>query len=160
MMVKFDYHTLTTKQRSDLLEELAEAIGKLRETKDRQRFFEQLLTPSEQVMLGRRWQIAKKLIAGESYLDIRHELRVGFTTIESVDHLLRESVGNYREYIEKIARKPKAQRKNWYRERSSDITGSFGDIRHRYPLHFLLINIFLDSLPALILAQKSKDTQD
>lgn len=151
-MAKFDYHKLSLTDRQNLVKRLAAAMAKLRTANDHARFLEQLLTPSEQVMLGRRWQIAQLLVAGESYLNIRANLKVGFTTIEAVDHLLQETVGDYRSLVKKIAEKPKSKRKTWHRDHHSEIMGTFGDIRHRYPLHFLLFNLVLDAVPAAQLA--------
>lgn len=44
-----------------------------------------LFSPSEIVMLARRIQIAKKLLAKESYRTIHEEMHVGEGTITSLD---------------------------------------------------------------------------
>lgn len=142
-MGKFDYRKLEKAQRDKLLKEIATSIRKLENVEDLQRFLEQLLTPSEVTMLGRRWQIAKLLIEDKSYYDIRFKLGVGFSTIEGVDRWLRKSIDDFPALMAILRKEPQARKKEFQRRYSSQF-GSFNNIRHRYPLHFLLINLLLD----------------
>lgn len=141
-MAKFDYRKVEKVQRNKLLKEIVVSIRKLQDENDTQRFFEQLLTPSEIAMISRRWQIAKMLMEEKSYYDIRFKLGVGFSTIESVDRWLRKSLDDYPAIIS-ILRKDPATKKQKFRRQYGDRVGSFDSIRHRYPLHFLLINLVL-----------------
>ena len=118
------------------------SIRKLESTEDVRRFLEQLLTPSELAMVGRRWQIAKMLLEEKSYFDIRFKLGVGFSTIESVDRWLRKSLDNYPQILATFRKDPKTKKKE-FRRRYGDTLGSFDSLRRRYPLHFLLVSLML-----------------
>lgn len=142
-MGRFDYRKLEKAQRDALLKEIAVSIRKLENVDELQRFLEQLLTPSEATMLGRRWQIAKLLIQNKSYYDIRLKLGVGFSTIEGVDRWLRKSIDNFPVLISILHKEPETKKREFRRRYGSQF-GSFANIRHRYPLHFLLVNLLLD----------------
>lgn len=142
-MGRFDYRKLDKSQRDKLLEEVAVSLRKLKSTEAARRFLEQLLTPSEVAMIGRRWQVAKLLMQEKSYYDIRLKLGVGMSTIESVDGWLRRSIDNFPAIVAILKKDPKTKTRE-FRRRYQDIPGTFNDIRHRYPLHYLLINLILD----------------
>ncbi len=141
-MARFDYRKLDKKQRDELLREVAASVRKLESTEDTQRFLEQLLTPSEVAMVGRRWQAAKMLMEEKSYYEIRLKLGVGMSTIESVDKWLRRSIDDYPALVAVLRKDPKVKKKEFRRRYGSQF-GSFNNIRRRYPLHFLLINLIL-----------------
>lgn len=103
-------------------------------------FLEQLLTPSEIVMISRRLGIAQKLVQGESYLTIRQELGVGLSTIQSVDRWLKNILVNYTLPQQK---KVTTRQKRSRHARPRAILGTFADIRHRYPLEYLFLNLLL-----------------
>jgi uncharacterized protein YerC len=155
-MAKFDYRTVSSVQRDQLLNEFAQAISKIKSTPELKEFLQHFFTPSEGAMLGRRWQVAKKLVAGISYLDIKKELKIGISTITAVDHWLLKAVGDYRLIVGAISdTRKKNQPLKATRRSMRDIPGTFGDIRHRYQLPFLLINLLLE--PALTEPPKIKN---
>ncbi|GEM_PF-1507620 len=110
-MARFDYRKLSDMQRQELVGELLDIMATVKDKKDLQTFFLQLVTPSEAVMLARRWQIAQRLAGGKSYYRIAEELKVGISTIESVDRWLSEAIGDYRERVAEAKLKD-ARRKN------------------------------------------------
>lgn len=62
---------------SDLLAVLAA----LQRPEDLQRFFDDLLTPAEVDSLGERWQVVKRLAAGESQRAVRDAVGVSVSTV-------------------------------------------------------------------------------
>lgn len=141
-MARFDYRKLDKSQRDDLLKEIAVSVRKLKHAEDMRRFLEQLLTPSEVAMIGRRWQVAKMLMEEKSYYEIRQKLGVGMSTIEAVDTWLRRSIDNYPALVAVLRKDPKVKKPE-FRRHYGDMYTSFSSIRRRYPLHFLLINLIL-----------------
>ena len=77
----------------------------LLETKDEVRsFFKDLLSATESVMLARRIQIAKLLLAGWGYDRIEKKMGTGPTTIASVHRWLQGGFGGYTKAIPKLKR--------------------------------------------------------
>jgi len=110
-MARFDYRTLPSVERKALIGELLEVIEVVKEKEDLQTFFLQLVTPSEAIMLARRWQIAKQLAAGQSYYRIAADLKVGMSTVASVDRWLSEAIGDYRHKLEQAQAQAARQRR-------------------------------------------------
>jgi len=103
-------------------------------------FFKDLLTPSESIMLGRRLQIAKMLLEGKSYDFIGESMGAGRSTIAGVHQWLSSGFGGY----EKALRGFEAQLKKRFEkvdQRYKDAPMSFGWLKRKYPLHFLLFNL-------------------
>ncbi|MDP3997128.1 MAG: Trp family transcriptional regulator [Candidatus Andersenbacteria bacterium] len=149
-MAKYDYRKLKTKEREKITGQLVKAFSKANSKQEVQQFIDQLLTPSEKIMLGRRIQVARLLIRGYTYVEIRQKLKAGISTIKSVDGWLEMTVPDYQElrdwyrkwiYTDK-AKKPEKKRSG---SREPDMFGSFASVRHRYAGHFLLLNLLLDS---------------
>lgn len=78
------------KQREATLRNLSAVLTKVGDEKTMTALLRQLLTDSEVVMLGRRLEVASRLRRGESYIEIREELGVGFATIQSVARWLED----------------------------------------------------------------------
>lgn len=142
-VARFDYRKLSEKERAVLVGELATIMSSIRKKDDLQKFFLQLVTPSEAIMLARRWQIAKRLAADTSYYAIAQELKIGMSTIASVDEWLSDAIGDYKGKIQQERARAERQRRT-QRLESFDIVDSFYSIRHRYGLPFLLINLLID----------------
>lgn len=144
-MAKFDYRELKERERRKLVKRLTGAFFSIKTKKEMGRFIEQLFSPSEVTMLGRRIEIARRLVRGKTYVDVRNELKVGFSTIRSVDNWLEDGVPDYHELRERYRSYGyKPYKKKVRRGKDGDMLGSFDDIRHRYAGHFLLLNLLLD----------------
>jgi TrpR-related protein YerC/YecD len=128
--------------RYKLLDELYDMISVLDSKEEVKNFFRDLLTPSESLMLARRIAIAKMLLSGSTYDEVKEKLNVGYDNIKSVYRWLYDGFGGYNLALEKVAKRKKKEKNisgNAY-------TGSaFDNIRRKYPAHFLLINAFLDA---------------
>jgi len=140
-MAKVTLSSINNKDRYELLDELYDMISVLGNREEVKNFFRDLLTPSESLMLARRIAVAKMLLAGATYEEIRNKLKVGHDNIKSVYRWLYDGFGGYNLALEKVAKK-KMRKKNIDR---STYTGSpLDNLRRKYPAHFLLLNAFLD----------------
>jgi len=96
-MGKVDYTRVSSAERKDMTAKLATFILTAKDKSDMIKLLNQFLTRSELVMLGRRLLIAKELVKGLSQLEIRDKLKVGFSTIRSVEAWLEQTIPNYDE---------------------------------------------------------------
>ena len=77
MSGKVKYNQLTDFEKKKYLGEFYTMISLLKNRDEVKNFFKDLLTLSEVVMISRRIQIARMLLEGESYDEIKKKLRVG-----------------------------------------------------------------------------------
>jgi TrpR-related protein YerC/YecD len=141
-MGKVKISSMNRDDRYELLDELYNMISILDSKEEVKNFFRDLLTPSESLMLARRIAIARMLIEGATYDEIKKKLSVGYDNIKSVYRWLYDGFGGYNLALEKIS-KTNGKEKNIG---GSTYTGSaFDNIRRKYPAHFLLVNAFLDA---------------
>lgn len=87
-MSKFNFRILSTAEWEKIDEELWEAILSMKQDRQMIDFLRLLFTSSELVMFTRRIRIAKLLLENKSHLQIRYKLRVGFSTIHTVERWL------------------------------------------------------------------------
>ena len=66
-------------------------------------FIDDLLTPTEKIMLAKRFAIAYLLLKGHSYGEIKDLLKVSTPTIGSVSLLLKIKGSGYKEIVQKLA---------------------------------------------------------
>ncbi|OGI27591.1 MAG: hypothetical protein A2359_04670 [Candidatus Moranbacteria bacterium RIFOXYB1_FULL_43_19] len=130
------YQSLTEIEKKKFLGELYDMIALLKNRDEVKQFFKDLLTLSETVMVSRRLQIAKMLLEGYAYRDIQTKLKVGFTTIVSVERWLNQGFGGYREIIKRHKKQEKK-----FTEHEPALPFSMKHLRKKYPLHFLLWNM-------------------
>ncbi len=120
------------KDRRLMLDEFFEIIAKLKNKEQVSRFFKDLLTPGEALMLTRRVAIAKLLLRGYNFKQIEDELKVGANTISSVNRWLYTGFGGYVNELKgcktKKEFKGKIPKTEWER------------IKKKYPAHFLIFN--------------------
>lgn len=132
---KVKYHQLSEFEKKKYLGEFYDMIALLRSREEAKNFFKDLLSLSEVVMLSRRVQIAKMLLGGFGYDDIAKNLRVGKTTVNSVEKWLNAGFGGYKEILKRH------KKKNARFDKPPSAPFSLGHIRRKYPLHFLLLNL-------------------
>jgi TrpR-related protein YerC/YecD len=87
------------------LDELADALLTLRTRDEARRFLRDLCTLGELEALAHRWQIARLLDSGRSYLDIADEVRTSTATVTRVAHWLRHGAGGYDLALGRVARR-------------------------------------------------------
>jgi len=81
MSGKVRYHDLSETDKKIYLGEFYTMIASLENRDEVKNFFKDLLTLSEVVMISRRIQVAKMLLEGYNYDQIRMKLKIGFNTI-------------------------------------------------------------------------------
>ncbi len=114
---------------------LFEAAKVARNTSQLEKFLDGLLTPSEQIMLGRRIWISRMILENKRYDEISERLLVGHNTIAKVELWLRGLLPDYGEHIAReVKRSTEARRKRAARYNRFGLAA----LKMRYPLHFLL----------------------
>lgn len=116
------------------------SIAALKSRDEVKNFFKDLLSESESIMLSRRIMIAKHLLEGLTYDEIKVRLKVGDGNIAKVHDWLVSGFGGYEKAIKEFNRTLDKRGIN----KISSPPLSFDWLRKKYPLHFLLFNLFLD----------------
>lgn len=134
--------SLPNKDRKELLDGLWFMIASLKTEEEVKNFFQDLLSETEAVMLARRIKIAKLLMQGMSYGRISDSIHASDGTIASVHRWLQSGFGGYQNALPRLEDmlKKKVQTKEKHREQKMPY--SFEWLKKRYPLHFLLFNLF------------------
>lgn len=107
---KVRYNQLSDFEKKKYLGEFYLMVSLLRGRDEVKKFFKDLLTLSEVVMISRRIQIAKMLLDGLDYEEIRRKLKVGKTTISHVERWLNNGFGGYQEIINRHNKKEARRR--------------------------------------------------
>jgi TrpR-related protein YerC/YecD len=84
--------------------ELAQAIVNLESVDECKRFFRDLCTLSELEAMVERFQVAKRVFAGETYREISKKTGSSTTTVTRVAHWLHHGMGGYRLVLERMQR--------------------------------------------------------
>lgn len=82
---------------------LFQAILKLRTVKECEDFFRDLMTLRELKEMAERFQIAKMIDKGLSYLKIADRAKASTTTVTRVAHWLRHGRGGYRAILDRLS---------------------------------------------------------
>ena len=88
-----------------------EAVSQVKGRQDTQLFLNDLLTPTERVVLAKRLAIAVLLIKGWGYLAIQNFLKVSSDTVGKVSQIVKNNRG-YRRIVERMLR-TEAGRQFW-----------------------------------------------
>ena len=89
-------------QQNENLTELLQALLSLRNTEECRSFLRDLCTVPELIGMSQRLQVAKLLLAGETYDTIRRQLQVSSATITRVNTALQYGSGGYRAVLERM----------------------------------------------------------
>ena len=150
-MGKIKPKSLPQKELYKLLDEFYSIITLL-ETKDEvKNFFKDLLSISEALMIARRIQIAKMLVAGMNYDNIHSEIGAGFATIASVQRWLDAGFGGYMKALENLGKKL-AEKESAYAKSYND---PLGEVKRRYPTYFAISSSF-DQLSRWLAKRETK----
>ena len=106
------------------------------------RFVKGLLTEHEQVVIGRRIQIAQMIISGKTRMEIGNKLGVSPNTIAHTRQWLDKEIPEYGKSLQKYKTTNDARRARKGRSVGDHSTPfTLADLRRRYPAHFLLLNL-------------------
>lgn len=100
-------------------------------------FLEGLLTPSEQIMLGRRIWIARMLIENKTYQEIGERLHVGPNTVMRTELWLQGMLPDYDKELVRLEREEKAQLHKERKREAAQNPFGLTALKLKYPLHFL-----------------------
>lgn len=101
------WEKLSKDEQADLLFDLLQAFTLLKNLSDAASFITDLLTRSEVKLLSKRLRIAKLLLSGATYLQIKEQLKVSDGTIAKVAVWLQEKGEGFRKIVEKIPQRKK-----------------------------------------------------
>ena len=135
MSGKVKYHQLTESEKKKYLGDFYSMVSLLKTRDEVKNFFKDLLTLSEIVMISRRIQIAKMLLEGYTYDEIRKRLKVGFSNVAQVERWLNNGFGGYRKVIKEYQEKRKNNQKLKIQKPFKE------SMMKKYPFHYLLWNI-------------------
>jgi uncharacterized protein YerC len=115
---KVRVYNVDPKERYQLVGELLDIITNLKTKRDTVDFMIGLLTSSETLMIARRIQIAKSILNGQTYDDIRKKLGVSYQTITKTEKWLRRGDRARQKVLERyiLGRESKSlqKSKNYY----------------------------------------------
>ncbi len=117
-----------------LLDEFYSIITLLESKEEVRNFFKDLFSISEAVMVARRIQIAKLLLAGYDYESIRSKIGAGFNTIGNVQRWLDAGFGGYIKALENLNKKLQ-EKESAYAKSYSD---PLGEVKRKYPTYFAI----------------------
>ena len=139
-MVKVNPRKINNLDKMKYLDLLWTSIAAFKSRDEVKNFFKDLLSESESIMLSRRIMIAKCLLENMSYDEIKAKMKVGDGNIAKVHSWLTSGFGGYEKAIREFN---KALDKRGVNKIPVQPL-SFEWLRKKYPLHFLLFNLFLD----------------
>lgn len=139
-MVKVNPRKINNLDRMKYLDLLWTSIAVLESRDEVRNFFKDLLSESEAIMLSRRIMIAKYLLEGLTYDEIKARMKVGAGNIAKVHSWLISGFGGYEKAVKEFNKALDKRGVNKIPVRPL----SFEWLRKKYPLHFLLFNLFLD----------------
>lgn len=104
---------LTKSEQEDLFFDLLNALVCTESLSDAALFLQDLLTRKEAQNLSKRLRIAKLLISGMTYEEIKKDLHVSFGTIAKIVIWLEERGDGFRKIIKKLPRREVEKKKTW-----------------------------------------------
>ncbi len=132
-MAKIKIHEVDQRERAQMMNDFFDMVSEMKTRKDVANFFKDMLTPSETLMLTRRIEIAKMLLVGFSYADIKKKLRAGDNTINYVNKWLFTGFGGYLKELQESKNKEQARRQLPKNEWEA--------LKQKYPAHFFIFNM-------------------
>ncbi len=132
-MAKRRVYEVDQKERYRMLNDFFEMVAGIKTKKEAANFFKDMLTPSESLMITRRIEIAKMLITGHTFDEIKDILKVGTNTVNSVNRWLFTGFGGYLNEIKKSNNKSSLK--------NSMPKSEWDSIKKKYPAHFMIFNL-------------------
>ena len=91
--------TRLTQNQNDSIDELLKVILSLKDMDECRAFFSDLCTMKELISLSQRLQVAKHMLRGETYEEIRSQVSVSSSTITRISTELQFGSGGYRSVL-------------------------------------------------------------
>ncbi|MBI2054491.1 MAG: helix-turn-helix domain-containing protein [Candidatus Sungbacteria bacterium] len=109
-MTRISRYPLTSRQIEELSQRIIDTVTLMRSKEELALFFNDLLTRTEKIMLGKRLLIAFFLQRGYSYAEISRWLKVSQTTISSIKENLERDGRGFRVAMKKLEKEIKIER--------------------------------------------------
>lgn len=119
---------LSKEEQESLVLDLVNAIVQAQSVTEAALFLQDLLTKSEMKVLAKRLRIAKLLLAGMTYQQVRTDLHVSHSTVAKIAAWLTERGDGFRKIIGKLPKEK--HEKKWF-DRSE-----WDSFKRRYSLYF------------------------
>ncbi len=139
-MSRVNARRVDSESKMKYLDLLWTSIAQLETRDEVKSFFKDLLSQSEAIMLARRIEIARRLLEGQSYRQIISELKVGMDTVNKVQRWLTSGFGGYEKAVSGF-QKELDRRFSKADKKKKETIYSFGWMKEKYPLQFLLFNL-------------------
>lgn len=123
------FNKLSTKEKQRLLIALCQVIGSVKNDKEAAQILTDLLTSSEIEMVAKRLEIAKLLIQGKTYDQIRAKINAGYSTIGRINTWLNLAGEGFKIAVSRI--KIKEEKIPTIEEKLDPF--SWNNIGRRYP---------------------------
>lgn len=148
-MARFNKLSKLEKQR--LLIALCEAVSSVKDSKEAAQVLTDLLTPSEIEMVAKRLEIAKLLIQGKTYDQVRTKINAGYSTIGRINTWLNLAGEGFKIAVSRIK---KEEKQPTYEEKIDPF--SWHNIGRRYPTHIWPLMAIEEFLKTAKRREKSK----
>jgi TrpR-related protein YerC/YecD len=132
-MAKRKVYEVDKAERYAMLNDFFKMVASIKDHQEAAKFFKDLLTPSESLMLTRRIAIAKLLLEDWTFMEIAQKLKVGTNTVNSVNRWLFTGFGGYLNELKKSKSKKEFQ--------ESMPTTTWERLKKKYPAHFMVFNL-------------------
>lgn len=136
-MAKFSkISKLSSKEQQSLLIEFCKALVEIRTPEESAQFIKDLVSKQEAEMLAKRIAIARLLIQGKNYNEIRSALKVSTGTIARISHWLTTSGEGYRLIVQRV--KPEKPEKTEKQKIIEELEKPFSWklYKRKHPLYF------------------------
>lgn len=97
--------TRLDQNQNESINELLQLILSLKDMDECRAFFSDLCTMQELILFAQRVQVAKRLLAGETYETIRSQVQVSSSTITRINTALQFGTGGYQAALERFQQK-------------------------------------------------------
>jgi len=161
LMSRIKPSSMTPQQKNALLDELWSMIALLNNIDEVRAFFKDLLSETEAIMLARRIRIARLLLQGETYEDIRLSTKAASNTIASIQQWLEGENKGYKTALPALEKEMKRRLRVKARVSPSKDEQPLEWLKTKYPLHFLLFNAwdaYHDAAPKRLRSKKHLKT--
>ncbi len=136
-MPKVKVSSIPKKERMKVVGDFFDVVHGLKTKSDTIDFLVGLLTSSESLMLARRIQVARQLIKGKTYDEIRKKIKVSYQTINGVEQWMNARDGAYKKILLKWMKREQEKIQRTTRGSKSS-RRSYGNLLDRYPQHRFL----------------------
>lgn len=124
------FEKLTKEERNEVVFDLIYALSNCKKIEDAALFIEDLLTQSELEFISRRLRIAKLLLEGSTYGEIRDKLKVSESTISKIAAWLTQKGDGFRNIVKTLPTTKEKQKDPFDQS-------SWSSVKRKYPAYFL-----------------------